>query len=549
MDLILSNTRTITSNGGHSLTISGLISQNGSGFGITKGGGATLTLSNGANSFNGPVSITSGTLTASFLDVSGSNSSIGAGNQINIGNAATRAILNFTGSTAPSGPINRTIQLAGTTGGGHINNNGSVPLVFNGPFIVANTDKTLQLGGSNTGANDFQSVLANPAVGVLSIYKSDAGTWTLSVNNTYTGATIIDNGIVNVSTIADVGSSNLGLGTNFRIGNVAASGNLNNTGTSSTTGRTLTIGNNGLTPAVGDTGGARINSNGSGPLVFTAPNFNTTDLVGSLAPARTLTLSGTNTGANEIQGVIADGLSGTMATNVLKTGAGTWMLSGNNTYTGTTSISGGTLLVNGRISSNAAVTVQNANLGGLGSIQASTTIATGGRLAPGNSAGILTFDRNLTFSTGNNGITWELNDNTSTNSANPNAVFDSIVLGGDLIIKVPTGLNLDFDNPAGVRWSDNFWNTSRTGIDGWLLFDVAGTTSGFANLRIANANWADSTGALFSSMRSGASFGTALVGQDVYLTYTASAIPEPNSLLITLIGIGGMLRCRRSRAR
>lgn len=352
-----------------------------------------------------------------------------------------------------------------------------------------------------------------------------------------------------MSTIADVGSSNVGLGSNFRMGNVAASGNLNYTGTGSTTGRTLTIGNNGLTPAVIDTGGARINSNGSGPLVFTAPNFNTTDMVGSLAPARALTLGGTNTGANEIQGVIADGLSGTMSTNVLKTGAGAWMLSGNNTYTGTTSVSGGTLLVNGRISSNAAVTVQNSNLGGSGSIQGNTTIATGGRLAPGNSAGILSFDKNLTFSTGNNGITWELNDNTSTNSANPNAVFDSIVLGGDLIINVPTGLNLDFDNPTGVRWSDDFWNTSRIGIDGWLLFDVAGTTSGFANLRIANANWADSTGALFNSMRSGASFGTALVGQDVYLTYTASAIPEPNSLLVTLIGIGGLLRGRRSRAR
>ena len=78
----------------------------------------------------------------------------------------------------------------------------------------------MTLGGTNTGANDFQNILVNPTSGgVLTVAKADAGTWTLSGANTYTGQTNINNGTLNVATIADSGSSNLGLGTLIRFGN------------------------------------------------------------------------------------------------------------------------------------------------------------------------------------------------------------------------------------------------------------------------------------------------------------------------------------------
>src|SRR5438128_564272 len=101
-------------------------------------------------------------------------------------------------------------------------------------------------------------------------------------------------------------------------------------------------------------------------------NFNQT--IGSLAGAgtvtnggaanRTLTTGGDNT-STAFSGVIQDGAAG--ATNLTKVGTGTFTLSGANTYTGTTTISAGTLQIGtggttgttgpGNIGDNAALVV------------------------------------------------------------------------------------------------------------------------------------------------------------------------------------------------
>lgn len=54
-----------------------------------------------------------------------------------------------------------------------------------------------------------------------------------------------------------------------------------------------------------------------------------------------LTLGGSNTADNTFAGDLADNGSG--ALSVAKTGAGKWVLSGTNTYSGTTVLDGGTL--------------------------------------------------------------------------------------------------------------------------------------------------------------------------------------------------------------
>jgi autotransporter-associated beta strand protein len=70
---------------------------------------------------------------------------------------------------------------------------------------------------------------------------------------------------------------------------------------------------------------------------------------GGITPAATsgittLTLNGPNTGANMISGVLADNGAGQLA--VTKDGAGLWILSGANTYSGNTTVLGGTLKFN-----------------------------------------------------------------------------------------------------------------------------------------------------------------------------------------------------------
>jgi autotransporter-associated beta strand protein len=64
---------------------------------------------------------------------------------------------------------------------------------------------------------------------------------------------------------------------------------------------------------------------------------------GGNAGATVLTLRGSNTNANTISGVISTGAATTFA--LTKTEAGTWILSGANTYSGVTTIRGGTLTI------------------------------------------------------------------------------------------------------------------------------------------------------------------------------------------------------------
>ena len=79
----------------------------------------------------------------------------------------------------------------------------------------------------------------------------------------------------------------------------------------------------------GTTGGGMIDSSGTGGLVFNS------SFTASGAGSKTLTLQGSNTGANAIAGAIVDHGGGN-TTSLVKTGTGTWALAGSNTYTGPT---------------------------------------------------------------------------------------------------------------------------------------------------------------------------------------------------------------------
>jgi autotransporter-associated beta strand protein len=92
--------------------------------------------------------------------------------------------------------------------------------------------------------------------------------------------------------------------------------------------------------------------------------------------------------------VVGATLSGTG--QLVKSGDAIVLLTGNNNFTGATTVNGGSLIVNGSIASSSLTTVNSgATLGGNGTV-GNTTI-NGGALAPGNSIGLLTVQGNLVF--------------------------------------------------------------------------------------------------------------------------------------------------------
>jgi fibronectin-binding autotransporter adhesin len=187
------------------------------------------------------------------------------------------------------------------------------------------------------------------------------GTLQLTGENVFLGQMQVYIGAVSVDRLENIGApSPLGAGNlPVRLGNGNQSGQLIYTGTGEVSNRYFEIG---AGPASTATGGATVTSNGSGPLVFDAAGrspsgpgtnpfdngrFNTNYQGDNQVPSRLLTLNGTNAGDNEIRSVVADQAyaQATTSIQVTKAGSGRWILSGSNTYTGTTSISGGILQV------------------------------------------------------------------------------------------------------------------------------------------------------------------------------------------------------------
>jgi len=184
--------------------------------------------------------------------------------------------------------------------------------------------------GIGTGNGDFSYgnvVVGSATAGVTTRFmKVEAGTLFLTGQNTYTGGTQINTGTLSVSDIKNGGlASQMGASSNVANGIILAGGRLQYTGAGSTTDRLFNLTNN-----------SALESSGTGALVF-----NSTGTITTEGNSRTLNLTGYNKDDNRLNMNL---VNGTAATTIVKNGSGKWILSGNNTYTGTTTIRGGTLV-------------------------------------------------------------------------------------------------------------------------------------------------------------------------------------------------------------
>ena len=338
---------------------------------LTKTGTGTLTVS-GTNSYSGDTTVSAGTLAmgGSYLLPSGAGK----------GNLVLNGTLNLAGNFE---------IVNGLSGTGVVD---QLSTSFFRPLVV----------GSNGVSSIFNGVIQNTS-GTVGITKVGAGTLTLNGNSTFGGAVLVTGGQLWITN-----SSGLGTGTKLVTVQDGADAELHLNGVSGNitlpAGFSLVTANaSGEGTIVNETGDNTINGSiaqtiGGGTVVTV--NGGTLTLAGNVTIAsgvgsRNLTLGGVGNGT--VTGVMLDGVSGNMG--LIKTGAGVWTLAATNTYSGNTTVSGGTLLVNGvqATTTNLVTVTANGTLGGGGSIGGNVVFYSGA-LATNTEGSPLTVNGTLTLS-------------------------------------------------------------------------------------------------------------------------------------------------------
>jgi len=182
-----------------------------------------------------------------------------------------------------------------------------------------------------------------------------------------------------------------------------------------------------------------------GTLILTGANTYTggTTITAGTLQGDTTSLQGdiTNNAALVFDQAMDDVWGGTIDGNgnLTKSGAGALKLSGDSSgFTGTTTISGGSLYVNGSLGG--AVDVAGGILGGSGMLTGGLTVNSGGTLAPGNSIGTVNV-ADITFAPGSN-YEVELNDGgfvAGTNNDFINATGTATLNGGTVQVTPENG--------------------------------------------------------------------------------------------------------------
>lgn len=533
---------------------------------VVQAGTGSLTLS-AANSYSGGTTATSGTLILS-----------GAGTL-----GATTGALNLGGAALDLGTTSQTVGTVTKNGAGTISNGTLAFTVFNDTHTVGTGTVSAKLTGTGalnltgaggtlilSGANDYTgptlvksgtvlrlgdggtsgslSPLSDITVengGRFSTNRSDTvtqgvdfglltggvqggliingtGTTVFNLANTFTAG-----GTMSAGTVVAASNGALGTGGNGDFSITGGSLHLKNdislgfgsaiitqgaAATSDTVGSLMSSGTNSVTNAVtfGNAGTGNISNIVSVSGILTINGAMTASATG-----RTFNFGG----AGNV--VAAGAISGNVS--VSKSGSGTTtLMNAANTYSGTTTVTAGKLVVNGNVSTSIITVGSGATLGGSGTLGGTATFASGAILAPGNSAGNLTLGNGLTLA---GSYAWEL---VALSTASPGTNFDSVtVTAGNVNL---TGSLLQLSLGAFAPSGDSFWKTDQI-WNGIINNTGAGTLTGsFAS--IDNSSW--------SSL---GTFSTNNTGNDVNLIWTA--VPEPSVSLSA--GLAGLLLVFRRR--
>ncbi len=341
-NIALGKTTNLTAASGGNVSFTGILSGTGT---INKTGPGNVIIGGSGNStWTGNLDIQAGALiadkTAGGYDQLGViQGAIGDLAQVNLSGATS--VLAFRGGAPGNYELEEIGSLSGVSGS-------KLDLASaTNPFTVYT--------GNNNLSTTFAGNITNSGGGALSIVKQGTGTMTLSGANSYTGNTTVTAGML-----------------------VAA----NNTALGSSAAGTTVLGNSTL----GLTGGITVTGEQLNLTAITSPNVaSLANLAGSNIWTGNISMVGTT--ANDavkydaaggstltISGVISEA---TNAKVFAKTGTGTIVLSGANTYTGSTNVAAGTLIIanNNALGSTAAGT--SVQIGATLGVQGNISVASG----------------------------------------------------------------------------------------------------------------------------------------------------------------------------
>lgn len=252
----------------------------------------------------------------------------------------------------------------------------------------------------------------------------------------------------------------------------------------------------------------------------------------------------TTFGVEAHNGLISANLAGNGG--LLKDTGGTVNFSGNGSYSGGTTVSAGTLLVNGSLDSGGVVVHSGATLGGSGTILDTVTINAGGALEPGNSVGTLSTGSEIWNSTLSDPMRTTFEIRNAEMTGIPGTDWDLIAITGTLTI------NADPFNQ--INLTVESWLPDNSGAGAMANFDPFQsyswqwvTTTGGITVTSGDPVqdlFAISVGSAFSSAfpvaASGGNFFVSQANDALYINFTA--VPEPGSLLLAglaALGMGG----------
>ncbi|MFD0894856.1 autotransporter-associated beta strand repeat-containing protein [Luteolibacter ambystomatis] len=340
------------------LTVANVISGTGL---LTQSGSGTLVLS-GTNTYTGGTNIDVGTLRAT------NSNSVGAlpGGVVTIANGGAFDLSgNPTANNLNFGQKSFVISGAGPAGHGALVNSGTVNQQNAFQRVTLAADASIG-GTARFDVRATQAAGVNQASVDLAghtLTKVDDNTVCLVATDVSDGNIVVNGGIFSMETTTSIPDYGTGKTVTFNTG--ASAQFYSNTAAVSTITRPFVFNGSGCkianASAVASLIGSPIELRGDVAL---------TTLPGNLVPGN-LTLGGNITESGGTYGLT-------------KSGTCTIILSGASSYTGPTTVSTGTLLVNGSLGSTAVTTAAGTTFGGTGLVTGPLTV--GGTLAPGNAA-------------------------------------------------------------------------------------------------------------------------------------------------------------------